>query len=348
MNTIQYIVDKINKNKPKHYHILTHAAHEGYQSLFNGMPHTFYLLNRKGMKTWEKRYRHIPNNHIEIDNPFEVPNVDFVLSHERFGSLQHFLQLQLNTRWPIIHLEHVQPQDRWPKQQLQELKSVCGDINIYITEYNKNSWGIFHNTQVIKHGIDDTLFNGWTKQNNSSPYVLYVVNELAKRDYFCGHKQWIAIKDKVHKACPEIKFKLVGDNGSQGRAAADVKELVAFFQNCLCYLNTSQLSPVPMSLLEAMSCGCPVVTSSQQEIPKIVQDQENGICSNDLDYLANNIIKIYKDQINAELLGQNARNTILKNFNLNEFHWQWNRIFDLAFHLKLGESVSYGYTHQYY
>src|SRR5690606_3261328 len=113
---------------------------------------------------------------------------------------------------------------------------------------------------VIPHGIDTKEFNGWNPDRDN-PYVLYVVNQLKERDYFCGFHVWNTIKEKVQRKYPNVEFRLVGDNPSLGyKAAKNINDLIKQYQGCSVYLNTSQLSPVPMSLLEAMSVGCPIVT----------------------------------------------------------------------------------------
>ena len=100
------------------------------------------------------------------------------------------------------------------------------------------------------------------------------------------------------------------------------------------YINPSTLSPVPTSLLEAMSCGCAIVTTSTCEIPKIIKNGENGFISNDESELRGYIETLLSDPELANKMGQEARKTIQEHFSEARFTEQWNKIFDKAYEVK--------------
>ncbi len=300
MDNIRSILSKINRPENKKiYKILTFPTHEGYQTLLDKTGHIFYMMNIPNKKVWETKYRPVPANHEIV--PFiydEMSDIDFILSHERFGQLQLAMDISRQTRIPILHMEHVEPQDdRWTEQQQAEMRSVKGDMNVFITNHNKGSWGYSGDGVVIPHGVDTDVFQGWHGEgypDESGKYVLYTVNQLAGRDYFCGHEIWKNVRDTVNDIDPSIEFKLVGDNPGVSYPISDIRELAKYYNGCSCYLNTSQLSPFPMTLLEAMSCGCPVVSSSKQEIPSVLNGK-NGFCSNNIEDMASEILDIVKN-----------------------------------------------------
>jgi glycosyltransferase involved in cell wall biosynthesis len=337
MDKFKTITDRINRKPKSTYNILSFPTHEGYQTLLSKTGHNFILLDRGGeSKSWDSRYRKVPENCSIVNNCYDDFELDFVLSNERFGQLQFALELSMHYRLPIIHLEHVEPQkDRWDDSQFESMKSIYGHFNVFITEHNKKSWesqdGI-----VVPHGIDSETFNGWSYPKNKKKYVLYVVNQLEGRDYFCGYSEWVQIKERVQSVRPDVEFVLVGDNPGISTTISDEQELNSVFANSLCYLNTTRLSPVPMSLLEAMSCGCPVITTANQEVPRIINGK-NGIASNDVDILVESIVKAYDNQKWAESLGANARKTIKEDFSLNSFVNNWNNIFDQAYNMNVGK-----------
>lgn len=336
MNTVLSIALKINqpKNKKK-YNILTGATHEGYQTLLSQTDHNFYLIKRPKSKEWNTEYRPLPDNHYEINQLNPDLNIDFILAQEKFGFLQYAINLQKITRWPIISLEHTQPQDRWSDYYLNQLKMLGGDINVFITEFNKKSWEK-DNGIIINHGIDADIFKGWcyTGDSQESKYILYVVNHLKERDYFCGYNEWLYIKNKIQEKYPDIEFRLVGNNVELGQPAQNMDDLIKQYQNCVCYLNTSKLSPIPMSLLEAMSVGCPIVTTANQEVPNVVDGV--GICNNNLDYLIEEIENIINNRDLRGSLSNKARTKILDDFNIEQFISNWNNVFDMAYKMRFG------------
>ena len=83
-----------------------------------------------------------------------------------------------------------------------------------------------------------------------------------------------------------------------------------------------------MPIVEAMACGLPVVTTSKQEIPNIIQNAYNGYISNDLDILRDMIHYLINNPEKAEEMGRNARQTIIEHFSIERFIENWNNLFD--------------------
>ena len=79
--------------------------------------------------------------------------------------------------------------------------------------------------------------------------------------------------------------------------------MVEEYNKCSVYLNTTTLSPIPMSLLEAMSCGCAIVSTSTCMIPEVIDNGKNGYISND-EELKMYVQTILKDQDPKEELGR--------------------------------------------
>jgi glycosyltransferase involved in cell wall biosynthesis len=107
-------------------------------------------------------------------------------------------------------------------------------------------------------------------------------------------------------------------------------------KKCACYINTSKFSPVPMSLLEAMSCGMPIVSTKHQQVAKLL-NESNSISSNDLDQLVDGVVNVCNNNKLYNSIGVNARNEILNKFSMESFMNNWNDIFDKAYNKRLGE-----------
>ena len=94
------------------------------------------------------------------------------------------------------------------------------------------------------------------------------------------------------------------------------------------------MSPVPTALLEAMACGCAIVTTATCMIPEIVKHGENGMISNNEDELSEYIDQLMDDEDLRNKLGKAARETIVKDFSEDKFTDKWNKIFDYAYGVK--------------
>lgn len=337
MNPLIFITNKINRLEKKQYKILTFPTHEAYQTNLAETGHEFVLIDRKqGNKQWNFETKPLPKNTTIINdiNDFDY-DIDFILSQERFGQLQFAKSMSRTTRLPIVHIEHIEPLlFRWSQEEFEKLKSLRADIHVFITEHNQLSWGD-KQSFVIPHGIKTSNFVGWN--GSKSKKVLYIVNQLAERDEFCGFKEWLHLKELVSSIDPEIEFILIGDNKGVSNSISDERTLVQAINNCSCYLNTSKLSPVPMSLMEAMSCGIPCVSTANQQVPIIMKGIDT--CSNDLSFLAKQIVEICNNSERAASIGNQCRNRIVENYNIDNFINKWNVIFDNAYNLCLENSI---------
>ena len=72
----------------------------------------------------------------------------------------------------------------------------------------------------------------------------------------------------------------------------------------------------PVVLIEALACGIPVLSSDLPEVRDIINEGENGFLfkTNDVNHLRQRIEEIYMNRDKLNRIRENARETILKNF----------------------------------
>jgi glycosyltransferase involved in cell wall biosynthesis len=192
-----------------------------------------------------------------------------------------------------------------------------GDVNVFITEYSKRSWGI--PGEVVYHSIDTDLF--CPAEENPLDQVLTVAHDFVNRDYALNYKGW----ERITKDLPRV---VVGDTPGLSKQSDSVEDLIKSYQAASIYINPSTLSPVPTSMLEAMSCGCAVVTTETCEIPNIIENGVNGFISNDESVLRERIEMLLKDPAKAKEIGLAGRETIKEKFGEERYIKEWNSIFD--------------------
>ena len=320
------IISTATQKKDK-YNILTFDTHERYQFQQAKTGHNFFAFNYEGGKEWDTTYSERPENYYSMPKNSIMTSIDFdfILSHSKFGQFQMAQRINQTLGLPVLSLEHTLPIPSWPEQQTEAFRQMRGDINVFISEYSVNEWNINCDNKVIHHSVDTELFTSSDVKKNGK--VLSVVNDFANRDYCCNYSGWQRVTN-------ELPVRLVGNTPGLSEPAKDIHELASEYQQASVFLNTSTISPVPTSLLEAMSCGCAIVSTATCMIPEIIENGVNGFISNDEDELREYTQQLLEDSKLAKKLGNCARETILEKFSEQSFINNWNETFDLAYRMK--------------
>jgi hypothetical protein len=306
------------------YNILTFPTHERYETQLCKTGHNFYSFVADEMKEWNTDYAPKPDNYYTLPNNvlYQGIGFDFILSQSKFGQFQLASHINQSLSLPIVSLEHTVPIPSWPEGQAEGMSSMAGDMNVFISEYSRDQWNPPAQAQstVVHHGVDTATFAP-SKSKSQSPHILSVVNDFVNRDYCCNYSGWERITQG-------LETKLVGDTEGLSKPADSVESLVSEYNNCQVFLNTSTLSPIPTTVLEAMSCGCAVVSTATCMIPEIIEHGKNGMISNDEKELRSFIEQLLEDEALRTRLGEAARETIVSRFSEETFVKQWNTLFD--------------------
>jgi len=145
---------------------------------------------------------------------------------------------------------------------------------------------------------------------------------------------------EVKKEYPEAQLDLVGG----GPLESDVRKLVAdlnltgvnftgvasrqeignYYDQADIFINASWLDNMPLSVIEAFVAGTPVVTTSPECMPYLVQHERTGLLSpvGDEKALAANVIRLLRDPPLAARLAQNAHDES-RNYTWEAVREQW-------------------------
>lgn len=326
MNKSVFQIINNSNSKPKEkYNILTFPTHERYETQLCKTGHNFYSFITNGQKTWNTEQCPYPENYYTLpqSNICSHINYDFILSQSKFGQIQIAQKISSILNIPIISLEHTLPlYNVQPKSQIDTMRQLIGNVNVFISEYSQHAWDISYESHVIHHGIDTETFKplGLNRDN----HILTVANDFQNRDYCLNYTGW-------KRVTSEFQTQLIGNNGELSKSATSVEELTEGYNKCAVYFNSTTLSPIPTSLLEAMSCGCAVVSTATCMIPAIIQHGENGFISNNEEELKSYIRLLLNDSDLRSRVGNNARETIKKLFSEDKFIANWNKLFTTTY-----------------
>lgn len=297
------------------YNILTYPIHERTQANWKSMPHTFYLYCGEGIKFWNNKYAQLPENHILLDGSQGQIKPDMKFDLVLNQNKAHFpisQKIAASFNIPLITLEHTLPYPEWTQKYIDYTKKLRGNINLYITEYNAKKWGMSlddPSVQILHHGIDTEIFKPIDIPKEKRAFACS--NDLKNRGWACGYNEWKSLVDGFPN-------KILGDNPGLSESAKSVEHLVEEYNKSICFVSTTLVSPIPTVVLEAMSCGLPVLVLDNCALPEVVQDGYSGYISNDIQYLRNKLSYLLENPSIAKEMGKNARQTILEKFSLEK------------------------------
>jgi glycosyltransferase involved in cell wall biosynthesis len=117
------------------------------------------------------------------------------------------------------------------------------------------------------------------------------------------------------------------DDYVQIRPSVYGDEKLGYFANADLFVLPSYHEGMPISILEAMACGLPVIASNVGGISELVGDKKTGllISAGDIDALSRAIEYLMKDPLLARRMGQLGRKKALESFDIND---RANEIYD--------------------
>ena len=198
-------------------------------------------------------------------------------------------------------------------------------------------YGINPNTvKTVWNGVDEKIFSLAPRTVGSERNVLYTGVLRARKGLF----DLMKCAKLVNAIFPDVKFKICGtgpllsklkeqarSDGLQDQiiflGRVNKQKLIQTYQNATIQVIPSIYEGLPTVLLEAMSCGLPVVATNIGGIREVISSGENGILFSpgSPKEMADAIIKLLNDESLRIKLGSNARETILEKYT-------WDRISD--------------------
>jgi glycosyltransferase involved in cell wall biosynthesis len=194
-------------------------------------------------------------------------------------------------------------------KQINVFKAVNVPSRILYNIFNDKHPALFY----TPHGVDQNIFMP-LKNPFTSPAGELVIGWTGSKDNHPGKR---GLDDLLIPALNNLKgVKLLTAAREDKWRTQD--EMVNFYQNLDVYICTSRTEGGPHPLLEASSCGIPVISTKVGIAPDLIEYNENGIL---IDRDINSIIKA------VTLLRDNPdlrRNMAVKAREVIEHSWTWD------------------------
>tara|TARA_Y100001973_G_C5203928_1_gene339939 strand:+ start:2257 stop:3324 length:1068 start_codon:yes stop_codon:yes gene_type:complete len=325
--SVRSITRKIDRGDK--LNILTFPTHERYEENLCKTGHNFYSINYG--KHWDNTYASVPENYHIINSLPEGVDFDLVLSHTSCDRIPVAVNLICKANSidkmpiPILRHCHILPNpnlDIDMSTQSAQYKSVPVTRDSFISKFNLEQWGFVEGeASIVEHGVDTDFWKpDDTIQRDN--VCLSVVNDWPNRDWCCGFGLWASSVGL--KTEHQLPVRVYGNSPGFSDPADDTNHLRQIYSSSRIFYNTSLHSPVPTVLMEAMACGCAIVSTDTCMIPEIIEHGKNGLLSNDPNELRQFLLMLMNNEELAKKLGEEARKTMVEKFNLERFVQNWN------------------------
>jgi len=310
--------------------ILTFVTHERFEPNLCATGHNFVSLTGPNVRSWNPKVSPVPSNYkiVKVDDWNNVQkfipgwiNFDLILVQNKFGHFPIAKQIANYLHLPILTIEHTDTMPNWPEEGIKQATSQYkGNVNCFITEYSKERW-YSEDGIVVNHGINTDIWNPGNKERKN--HILSVCNDWINRDLPCGFSLW-------KEVTKDLPVRVVGDTPGLSKGSESIEEQINEYQTSKIFLNTSQFSPLPMSLLEAMACGCAIVTSATGAIPEFLKHDVNALITNNPVKMRQYLERLLKSPRDCRVLGERAANLVEDLFPMNKFIDSYNNIFQMT------------------
>jgi glycosyltransferase involved in cell wall biosynthesis len=217
--------------------------------------------------------------------------------------------------------DHLQ---RWRRTAIPTIRLV--DLVVVPSEYLVQVFAQFGLKATAIYNLIDTSRFRFRERTPLRP--VFLSNRNLESHY--GVDRVLRAFAKIQQEIPEASLTIAGD-GSQSRALkalakdlrlrnttfigqVDPAAIASVYNAADVFLNGSEIDNQPLSILEAFSCGLPIVTTDAGGIPDIVKDGRTGmvVARGDYSEMANRAITLLNNPSLAEQMIEQGRLECLK------------------------------------
>lgn len=272
--------------------------------------------------------------------------------HTHLASLKYvFLACRLaNTTVPIIHTVHsiAQRESPWLDRVLHRwLFRKKFVIPVALSEEIRKTilkvYGLDKDSvPVIYNGVQ--LSKCIAKQSYTADEAFTIVHVGRFYDVK-NHNSLIRAFQEIHGRHPDCRLRLIGDGEKKTEMENLAKELgigsavdflgqqtnvFPFLHDADLFILPSLYEGIPLSIIEAMGTGLPIVASRVGGIPDMICDGEEGLlCDPDISGIVNAIEKMYLDEVLRENCGKTAQKSS-ERFSAEEMAGRYMQLYQLT------------------
>lgn len=323
------------------------------------------FLIRKGVQRTSGMYG-FGEQHVS-----KKPLASIDLIHLNYALVSLPLLFRLPPGKPVLYTVHGVPQPHLEQEprfkigytlEMMSLKYVANRvtkvvaISKYVQTLLKRNFGI--PSDVIYNGVDTELFHPISAKEKLAKRDDLSISKAAKVVLFVGRLYpykdpftLIRCIPKVIAKNPNVVFTIIGNGPLTEKISSEVSrldlrsrvrvipflrrsELVEWFQVADAFVSTSPTEMLGFSVIEAMSCGVPVIAAGSGGPVEVLGSAGTFFVPYDQDDLADKVISVVEDEDQKSRLGRAGRETVLRRFRWEDISRSYANAYDEAISLR--------------
>jgi glycosyltransferase involved in cell wall biosynthesis len=284
--------------------------------------------------------------------------VDVVHAHQYTPFFYGTLARLVYRRPPVLFTEHGRHFPDYPRRKrmlvnrllLERRDRVIGVGGAVRAALILNEGIPAPRVQVIYNGIDTAAFSNGDHEHEAIRRELgvgpgdFVILQVARLDYLKDHATAIRTMQRVVPRMPNARLVLVGEGperskiqtlvdqyqlGAQVRFLGLRKDVARLLHVADLFLLTSISEGIPLTVIEAMAAGVPVVSTRVGGLPEVVEDGVTGalVDAGDDAALAERIYSLAQNAALRQRMGQHGRERAGSLFSEAQMHGRYLHLY---------------------
>lgn len=278
--------------------------------------------------------------------------VNILHSHRYKENILGYLASSGMKQMSLISTQHGMPSWSW----LRDLKNVAIQRTNFLVLSKR-----FQTTVAVSKDIKDRLARGYgfpgkkivvihngielpeaqLSHSGKDPFTVGSAGRLFPEK---GYSLFVELAKEVVKKKPEIRFLLAGEGPERGKIEDLIRDFglegnfcllgfvddtSAFYRELDLYVNTSLHEGIPMSVLEAMSHGLPVIAPNVGGFHEIIDEGVQGclVLRRDPEEFADRILRLFENNELRERMSSGAKEKIAREFALDRVSQEYHQLY---------------------
>jgi len=315
-------------------HFITYGSHDDHQYLYPGS-RIRVLAKPNGLTDHQYGWR-VPSIHRDV-----LRDVDIIKSHQVFGARFAVLaKLRLGkpyvARCGYLRTVFLKRQNRSRREQLLAWLEECLAFRLADAVCAPSQAEIRYISR--RYGVDPAKAHAcpnWidTERFKPDPAVLKQTRRVCFVARFDPAKQPLLLLE-AFRGLKDIELLMIGGGSLRGQIEAKIREydlnatildrvpnetLPAYLNSSAVYvLPTLYEGGSPKTLLEAMACGLPVVSTNAFGVNEAFQHKTHGykLAPDNVQALREAVLTLLDDPVRAKVMGQQGRQHVIDNYSV--------------------------------